>query len=185
MAFEHLDAKVLQPGEQFNFNRYLMGLRGYCKGLGNNDFLFYGGVCGVASQLFRSGLSAPQVRIDQRWGHNNWYSKYYGEHVEGDDAAVYERNKWLTFTNTAQRPMMIKVWNQGDETVLFFVIEADAVQGQWVQITKQKHSHLAVDLSKQVYQVRDQQGVWCAPQLGKITALQPFDCDLEEDAHLL
>lgn len=82
LAFSNLDGKVIQPGEHFNFNNYLIKLRGYCRGLGNNDFLFYGGVCGAASQLFRAGLSSPQVTVDQRFGHNNWYAKYYGDVVE-------------------------------------------------------------------------------------------------------
>ena len=54
LAFEQLDGKIIQPGESFNFNHFLAKLKGYCTGRGAKTFTFYGGVCGVASQLFRA-----------------------------------------------------------------------------------------------------------------------------------
>ena len=86
-------------------------------------FSFYGGVCGVASQLFRASLSSPQVRIDKRWGHNDRYMQYYGSEVEGDDAAVYERSKQFVFTNTSDSPFLIKTEESRNHTKLFFITE--------------------------------------------------------------
>lgn len=108
LAFKQLDGKVLKAGEEFNFNHYLMKLKGYCKGQGEKKFLFYGGVCGVASQLFRAGLTSPQIEITQRDGHNDRYAKYYGGVVEGDDAAVYETSKRFKFRNSSASDLVIK-----------------------------------------------------------------------------
>ncbi len=102
LAFEQLDGKVINPWESFNFNAFLTNLRGYCTGRGAKTFSFYGGVCGVASQLFRTWLSSPQVRIDKRRGHNDRYMQYYGSEVEGDDAvpnfSLLQRQRLLIST---------------------------------------------------------------------------------------
>ena len=116
LAFEQLDGKVINPWESFNFNAFLTNLRGYCTGRGAKTFSFYGGVCGVASQLFRAWLSSPQVRIDKRRGHNDRYMQYYGSEVEGDDAAVYEQSKQFVFTNTSDFPFLIKTEESRNHT---------------------------------------------------------------------
>lgn len=185
LAFDNLNNTLIQPGETFNFNRYLINLKGYCKGMSSNVFLFYGGVCGVSGQLFRAGLSSPQVEIGQRRGHNFRYSKYYGEQVEGDDAAVYERNKQFEFTNTSTQHLLIKTLMKGTKTYLFFITEKAGLSDQRVEIHKVRKSPLEVQIFKTIYQDRDWEKLECRSGLGKLNPLANFTCKQEKKADII
>ena len=185
LAFEQLDGKIIQPGESFNFNHFLAKLKGYCTGRGAKTFTFYGGVCGVASQLFRAWLSSPQVRIDKRRGHNDRYMQYYGSEVEGDDAAVYERSKQFVFTNISDSPFLIKTEETSDHTKLFFITEAKAVDQHRVTIDKTKITPLTVDLSKKIYKQSKLSRISCKNQTSPFFSPQKLDCDAHYQAEEL
>lgn len=176
LAFDYIDGKIIEPGSWFNFNSFLANLRGYCTGRWAKNFTFYGGVCGVASQIFRAGLSSPQVSIDKRRGHNDRYAKYYGDQVEGDDAAVYEWSKQLHFTNSSSYPFIIKTLKRWDMTYLFFVTFEKAVENQWVAINKTKKSPLSVDMNKTIYQNTIHQEIECKNQISPLFSPLYLDC---------
>jgi hypothetical protein len=52
------------------------------------------------------------LEIPKRWGHNDWYSAYYGEKVQGDDASVYETSKQLIVKNPSASDVVIKTFQQ-------------------------------------------------------------------------
>ena len=185
LAFEQLDGKVINPWESFNFNAFLTNLRGYCTGRGAKTFSFYGGVCGVASQLFRAWLSSPQVRIDKRRGHNDRYMQYYGSEVEGDDAAVYERSKQFVFTNTSDFPFLIKTEESRNHTKLFFITEAKAVDQHRVTIDKKKITPLTIDLSKKVFKQAQISKISCKNQISPFFVPQKLDCQTHYQAQEL
>lgn len=185
LAFEQLDGKVINPWESFNFNAFLTNLRGYCTGRGAKTFSFYGGVCGVASQLFRASLSSPQVRIDKRRGHNDRYMQYYGSEVEGDDAAVYERSKQFVFTNTSDFPFLIKTEESRNHTKLFFITDVKAVDQHRVTIDKKKITPLTVDLSKKVFKQAQISKISCKNQISPFFSPQKLDCQTHYQAQEL
>lgn len=152
LAFENLDGKVIRAWASFNFNHYLFWLWGYCKGNKGLDLKFYGGVCGVASQLFRSSLTNPLLEIPTRWWHNEWYSAYYGEKVQGDDASVYETSKQLIIKNNAQTDVVIKTFQKWEMTYLILVTDKKAIKNKRVEIQKLYPSPLKVQLLREVYQ---------------------------------
>lgn len=151
LAFEQLDGRLIQAFSSFNFNHYLFGLRGYCQGIGGLDLRFYGGVCGVASQLFRAALTSPFLEIPTRYSHNERFAAYYGDRVEGDDAAVYETSKQLILKNHSSYDLLIKTFQAQEKTALIFVVPSQAVQGVWVEVQKTYPSPLEVKLVKDVY----------------------------------
>lgn len=154
LAFENLNGKIIKAGADFNFNHYLFGLRGYCEGFGGLDLKFYGGVCGVASQLFRAALTSPFVEVPMRWGHNERFSAYYGDKVQGDDAAVYETSKQLILKNTTASDLLIKTFREGEKTALVFISDAKNSRNKRVEIQKVYQSPLEVKLVKSVYQAK-------------------------------
>lgn len=152
LAFENLDGKRIKAGSEFNFNHYLFGLRGYCQGQGSLDLKFYGGVCGVSSQLFRAALTSPVLQIPLRRGHNERFSAYYGDSVEGDDAAVYETSKQFILRNISDEDIFIKTFQKDQKTFLAFITEQKTVDGKWVEVQKVYESPLQVSIIKHIYQ---------------------------------
>ena len=152
LAFETLDGKLIKAGSDFSFNRHLFGLRGYCQGNAGLDLKFYWGVCGAASQLFRASLTNPLLEISKRWGHNDWYSAYYGEKVQGDDASVYETSKQLIIKNASASDVVIKTFQQWVKTYLVLVTDKKSVQDKRVEIQKIYLGPLQVKLFREVYQ---------------------------------
>lgn len=152
LAFETLDGKLIKAGSDFSFNRHLFGLRGYCQGNAGLDLKFYWGVCGAASQLFRASLTNPLLEIPKRWGHNDWYSAYYGKKVQGDDASVYETSKQLIIKNASASDVVIKTFQQWAKTYLVLVTDKESVQDKRVEIQKIYLGPLQVKLFREVYQ---------------------------------
>lgn len=152
LAFENLDGKRIKAGSEFNFNHYLFGLRGYCQGQGSLDLKFYGGVCGVSSQLFRAALTSPVLKIPLRRGHNERFSAYYGDLVEGDDAAVYETSKQFILHNISDEDIFIKTFQKDEKTFLVFATDQKAVERKWVEVQKIYETPLQVRITKQIYQ---------------------------------
>ena len=152
LAFENLDGKRIKAGSEFNFNHYLFGLRGYCQGHGGLDLKFYGGVCGVSSQLFRAALTSSVLQIPLRRNHSERFSAYYGDSVEGDDAAVYETSKQFILRNTSDHDIFIKTFQKDQKTFLVFVTEQKSVAGKRAEVQKVYEAPLQVKIIKQIYQ---------------------------------
>ena len=53
----------------------------------------------MVSQLFRVSLINPDIVINKRYPHNEWFVQYYWENIWGDDAAVYEYSKQFEIKN--------------------------------------------------------------------------------------
>lgn len=152
LAFENLDGKRIKAGSEFNFNHYLFGLRGYCQGQGWLDLKFYGGVCGVSSQLFRAALTSSVLQIPLRRNHSERFSAYYGDSVEGDDAAVYETSKQFILHNISDEDIFIKTFQKDEKTFLVFATDQKAVERKWVEVQKIYETPLQVRITKQIYQ---------------------------------
>jgi hypothetical protein len=80
---------------------------GYCQA-GDTDNVFFWGVCGAATQIFRIGLLHPDISIVEREPHQIRYSQYYGETIWGDDAGIAQFYKNLTIKNSSSYPLYFK-----------------------------------------------------------------------------
>ncbi|MBO7505104.1 hypothetical protein J6T66_02960 [bacterium] len=49
--------------------------------MSEDSLSFYGGVCGMVSQLFRVSLLDPDISINKRFSHNERFVQYYGENI--------------------------------------------------------------------------------------------------------
>lgn len=108
MARSALHDLYLLPWQSFTINPLLAGLDGYCEWATPWQYLFYAGVCGVSTQLFRTSLLMPWLVSTVRHGHNEWHTKYYGQKVVWDDAAILDYRKQFTIQNQHSNPLLIK-----------------------------------------------------------------------------
>jgi len=113
--------------------------------------MFYGGVCGVSSLLFRISLLQPDIQIIQRYPHSEWYTIYYGDTVEGDDAAVIEMRKQFEIKNTGATPIYFRSKNIGTRTYAAFIIPGKV--DKIVSISKIWKSQMQVTLTQKIYQL--------------------------------
>jgi vancomycin resistance protein YoaR len=111
--------------------------------------MFYGGVCGVSSQLFRVALLHPRITITKRAPHNEWFTVYYGQEVHGDDAAMMQMRKQFEIKNTSDAAVYIRTKKFG-ETTYIAAISPYKID-DFVTITKTWNSELSVKLTKQIY----------------------------------
>lgn len=118
LAWEALHDLYLLPGQSFTINPLLAGLDGYCQWATPGKYLFYAWVCGVSTQLFRTSLLMPGLTPTERHGHNEWYTKYYGDKVIWDDAAIIDYRKQFTIQNQTKHAILIKWWSQWDSHYL-------------------------------------------------------------------
>lgn len=164
-----IDKILLKPGQVFNYNDHLKVLTWYCDGISNDIRLFYGGVCGVSSQLFRASLIQPDIAILQRHTHNERFTVYYGEKAEGDDAAVVEMRKQFEIRNAWAAELYFRTKKQGMRT--FLVIIAPGTTNKQVKISKNYISDLEVTLTRLVFQ-----NVWTSNPYGMTNSkLTPTD----------
>jgi hypothetical protein len=147
LALQRIDGYLLKPGDSFNANRELAKIRGYCTGRGEKNFLFYGGVCGMTAQFFRTSIIHPDIAIIQRHPHNERFVQYYGEHAGGDDAAIYELSKQFEIQNTGDHDIYFKVKRLGTSTQLVAISPRTT---QRVEITKHPISELKIDLERTI-----------------------------------
>ena len=160
LAFENLDWKTIKPQEQFNFNKYLAYLYGYCAGEWEDDLLFYWGVCWVASQIFRTALMTPNLKIPIRYNHAERFSVYYWDKIQWDDAAVFETSKKLIIENTSDTDIIIKTFQEKDTTYLLFITEKEATKNKRVEIKKDYETPYKVLLHRNVYKKEKKQNQW-------------------------
>lgn len=153
IALESMDKVFLYPDQVLNFNTHIRWLP-YCTGRWRTDLIFYGWVCGAASQVFRASLLIPWVEVTQRHGHSERWSRYYGEDVTGDDAAIYEMHKQLEIKNNDTRWLYFRTI-QGDQYD-YLVAISPYKSKQWVQITRERESPLKTNLTKNIYDIHTQ-----------------------------
>lgn len=151
VALNSIDNYVLPVNKSFNANQHLIYQNGYCRWQSEQDFLFYGGVCWMISQLFRVSLLNPEITITKRFSHNERFAVYYWETVWGDDAAIYERSKQFEILNNWDSDILFKVRNNWDSTQLIAISRPTE---KWVQINKNfiDWRETAVHLEKRIFE---------------------------------
>lgn len=151
LAMETLDNYVMNPWDIFNANQKLSSIKDYCKWETEEEYLFYGWVCGMVSQLFRVSLLSPWITITKRFPHTEWFVQYYGETVWWDDAAVYERSKAFEIQNSSSSDIVFKVREEWNHSIL---IAISWPTNKWVNISKNHINwrKLAIHIDKTVYE---------------------------------
>ena len=150
LALEWMDGIILNPWNIFNVNKKLSSLNWYCEWLSEWNYSFYGGVCGMVSQLFRVSLLNPDIIIKKRFPHNERFVQYYWETIWGDDAAVYEYSKQFEIENLWNSDIVFKThyeWNKS----IFVAISWPT--NEWVNISKENidWKETTIRLNKTVY----------------------------------
>lgn len=140
-----MDGYLFRSGESFNANHELRKIKSYCTGRGENNFLFYGGVCGMTAQLFRISLLTPGIEITKRHPHSEWFVQYYGENIGGDDAAIYEMSKQFEINNASTYDIYFRVKWDGDQS---FLVAISPTTNQRVQIKKTPISERSIKLER-------------------------------------
>jgi len=157
LALNWIDWYILNPWNTFNINQKLSSLWWYCKWISNESHSFYWWVCGMVSQLFRVSLINPDIVINKRYPHNEWFVQYYWENIWGDDAAVYEYSKQFEIKNTGESDIILKTRNNESKSI---IVAISWPTNKWVNITKNfiNWNTKAIHLNKTVYQYNDTLG---------------------------
>lgn len=150
VALHWIDGVILNPWNTFNMNEKLASLGWYCEWLSEQSFSFYWWVCGAVSQLFRVSLLDPDIIIDKRFSHNEWFVKYYWETVWWDDAAVYEYRKQFEIKNLWDSDIIIKTRDIDNWSMM---VAISRPTNKYVNISKENidWEELAIRLNKKVY----------------------------------
>ena len=152
VGLQSMDKVLLHPWHTLNFNKHISGLD-YCKGSGRTDLQFYAGVCGAASQLFRTSLIIPNIEITQRHAHSQRWWYYYGDEITWDDAAIYEMHKQFEIKNNDTRGIYFRTIQREWYDYLIAVVPYKSKQG--VHITRQRESNLKTNITKNIYDIHD------------------------------
>lgn len=150
VALNSMDKVLLYPGHVLNFNKHIEWLE-YCTWRWRTDLMFYGGVCGAASQVFRASLLIPWIQVTQRHGHSERWGYYYGDDITGDDAAIYEMHKQLEIKNNDSRWIYFRTIVGDNYDYLIAV--SPYKSKQWVQITRQRETSLKTNITKSIYNI--------------------------------
>ena len=156
VAMDKLDGLVLAPEEEYNFNKDLINIpqEDYCKGKSERQYLFYAGVCGVSTQLFRNSLLNPFIRVVERRSHAHRYPKFYNPIVLGDDAAVYEKYKLLKIKNISSTPLYFRVFQKNPKEVYLLSISSQKNPYK-VKVKKKNLSELSAYVQKTIFSWED------------------------------
>lgn len=115
IAMDKLKSVKLSPNQKLNVNSELTNLSWYCTWPeGGWLYMFYQWVCGTSTLFFRNALVNPNIYITKRQWHSNWFTKYYGDYIYGDDAAIYEMQKQFEIQNKSDYDIYIKFWTNWD-----------------------------------------------------------------------
>lgn len=150
VALNILNNKVIQPWATLNLNQEIANAQWYCKGSGRKDLMFYGGVCGAATQLFRVSLLSPQIDISKRYGHSQRLVPYYSEYVFGDDAAMYEMSKQFEIKNQSTDELYIKYLQKNGG--VYLAVITPQKDKKWVSINKFQTQKLKATVEKNIYE---------------------------------
>lgn len=135
---------VLRSGAVRNANQHFSNLPGYCTGASDQVYKFYQGICGVTSMIFRASMLEPTLYVTKRYGHTNRYTRYYGEIVRGDDAAIYEDIKQFEIQNTSPYQIIMRsVWI-GQKP--FVILVSDHSSSVLLTIQKKSLSELSAQI---------------------------------------
>jgi hypothetical protein len=148
VAFNALSDYIREPKSKLNLNDIIKYRAWYCKGTGPKDLMFYGWVCGFATQLFRLSLLIPNVDVVERYGHSVWYVQYYSEYVFWDDAALYQNQKKLILKNELDVPIYFKTIDMESSTYLVAIVPKKVAS--YVEIKKEQVSNLKWQLTKTI-----------------------------------
>ncbi len=150
LALDSVNNYFLWAWDTLNINQRLSWIDNYCKWKTEEEYLFYGGVCGMVSQLFRVSLVNPEIIVTKRFPHSEWFVQYYGENVWWDDAAIYERSKQFEIQNIWKSDIIIKTSYTNNHSIM---IAISWPTNKWVNISKNSINwrKLAVHLEKSVY----------------------------------
>ena len=151
IALEWMDWVIMNPWDVFSANNKLSSLRWYCEWISEWSYSFYGWVCGMVSQLFRVSLLNPEIIINSRFPHNEWFVQYYWENVWWDDAAVYEYSKRFEIQNLSNSDIIFKTRLEWNNSIL---VAISWPTNKWVKISKENidWKETAVHLNKSVYE---------------------------------
>ena len=151
-AFDEFGTIILQPGQSLNINKLLAWLDGYCTGEGW-EYMFYQGVCGFSTQVWRNALINPYLTTTKRQNHGNRRQAYYGDEIVWDDAAIYEMDKQLEIQNTSEYPIYMRTIElagnkyllsvmplQSDKIVEIRREEISKLKGRVIRTIKNKNS---------------------------------------------
>lgn len=122
IAFNSLSGYVREAWTELNINNIISGLGWYCKWTGPQDLMFYGWVCGFATQLFRLSLLIPNVDTIERYWHSLRYVPYYSDYIYWDDAALYQNSKKLILKNNLDSNIYLKTLDRGTSTYLIGIV---------------------------------------------------------------
>lgn len=122
-----IHAKLILPGEEFSFNKYLGEvsaktgfLPAYVIKEGQTVLGDGGGVCQVSSTLFRAVLNSG-LPITERRGHSYRVGYYEENSKPGFDATVYSPHPDFRFKNDTDTPILVNA--VADPTTLSMYIE--------------------------------------------------------------
>lgn len=90
--------------------------------------MFYQGVCGFSTQVWRNALINPYLGTTHRKNHGNWWKAYYGDEIVGDDAAIYEMDKQLEIRNRSDYPIYMRTLEVNGNKYLLSVVPKQADQ---------------------------------------------------------
>jgi hypothetical protein len=153
VAFSSLSDYVRASWTDLNLNDIISHRAGYCKGTGPKNLMFYGGVCGFATQLFRLSLLIPNVDIVERYWHSQRYVPYYSEYIFGDDAALYQNNKKLILKNNLSTNIYLKTLDKWTATYLIAIVPQKI--NSYVEIRKEQIWNLKWEVTKIVKNFKD------------------------------
>ena len=116
LASKKINNTVLQPGEEFSFNR-IVGRRTSAKGYEEAPIIIHtplgpakknangGGICQISTTIYNA-VEACGLKVTERHMH----SKMVGYVPKGEDATVFFGSVDFKFVNSRQNPIMIKVY---------------------------------------------------------------------------
>ncbi|MBR2751536.1 MAG: VanW family protein [Clostridiales bacterium] len=134
LVCQKLDGMVLQPGEQFNFNKFI-GERTPERGFKEAPGIYYGasrleyggGICQANTMLYHSVMEAD-LQVDERVPHS-WASDYVDA---GTDATVTWDGANFRFTNNTEYPIAIHAY-YGDRWVTVEIYGRLLPEGQKIK----------------------------------------------------
>jgi len=151
VALGSFDNFVLSSWSIINLNKHLSYLDWYCKWTWPKNLMFYGWVCGFASQLFRSSLINPDIEILKRSWHSIWLTAYYSNYIYWDDAAIYQNSKQFEIKNNSDQEIYFKVMDKWDFNYLVSI--TDQKPSKSVNITKTQIEDLSAQVVKETYDI--------------------------------
>lgn len=141
IALREINGTLLAPWEKLNLNKIISNQPDYCRGKGEN-YLFYQGVCGASTQLFRNALINPALRVTKRSAHGKRYAGFYGSTIIGDDASMYQYAKQLEVKNESEQDIYFVTLKRADWNVALVSItptKSDVV----AEISKQQTAEMS------------------------------------------